>query len=105
MIQVKHSLHKTKQNYSEHKIKTRVLKVFLMPCVCRMTQLCDTNVAISYRTPKFITNQPVRTNSVDTNYVIACLMHTQMLTLSQVNVNDLFIQITEIINSGIYLKI
>ena len=76
MIQVKHSLYKTKQNYSEYKIKPRAVKVFLMPCVCRMTQLCDTNVAIPYGTPTFLANQPVLINSVDTNYVIACLMYT-----------------------------
>jgi hypothetical protein len=69
-----------------------------------MTQLCDTNVAILYGTPTFLANQPVLINNVDTNYVIACLTYIQMITLSHVNVNDLFIQITEIINSGIYLK-
>jgi hypothetical protein len=70
-----------------------------------MTQLCDTNVAISYGIPAFLANQPVLINIVDTNYVIACLIYTQMLISSHVNLNDLFIQITEIINSGIYIKI
>lgn len=70
-----------------------------------MSQLCDTNVAISYGTLAFLVNQPVLINRVDKNYVTACLMYTQMLTLSYVSVNDLFIQIKEIINSGIYLKI
>jgi len=56
-----------------------------------MTQIFVTNVAISYRTPTFLANQLVLINSVNTNYIIACLMYTQMLTLSQVNVNDLFI--------------
>jgi len=69
-----------------------------------MTQLSVTNVDISQRTLTFLANQLVLINSVDTNYAIAYLIYTQMLTLSQVNVNDLFIRITEIINSGIYLK-
>jgi len=69
-----------------------------------MTQIFDTDVAISHRTPTFLANQFFLINGVDTNYVIACLMYTQILTLPQVNVNDLFIQITEIINSGIYFK-
>lgn len=69
-----------------------------------MIQLCDTNVVIPYGTPTFLANQPVLINSVDTYYIIACLMCTQVFNLSHVNVNDLFIQNTEIINSGIYLK-
>ena len=76
-----------------------------MPCVRRITQFCNTYIATSYGTPKFLANQPVLMNRFDANYVIACLMYTQMLILSHVNVNDLFIQITEIINSGTYLKI
>jgi hypothetical protein len=81
----------------------RPVKVFLMPYIYVLTQLCDTNIGGSYRTQTFRANQPVLINGVDANFIITCLMYTHHCLINAYPVTSKcdFLQITEIKNFGI----